>query len=407
MTEHPLTAIIRQQIAPLVEAGLDHVFPAAALVIHWCGDVIIEDAWGWIDPQTRQHAITPGTRFDLASLTKLFTVTAFMGLVSAGKVGLDDPLIRVLPEFGAASPRGIDGGQDPHSKQHLPTPDALRGRTVDPARVTFRHLLTHTSGLPPWRDVFNAAGPPPAPPAESDPVSRAERWQRGLMALCAYPFVGEPGDVVRYSDVGLMLLGEAVSRLDSGCSGALDCAIQRRVCDPLGLVSVTFNPIERGIELTGVAPTEDDPHWRGRRCWGQVHDENAAGLGGVAGHAGLFGAAADVAALGQAWLDRDPRLRIDPALAAEAARQHAETDGERRGLGWMLKSLQGSAAGDIMHASTYGHTGFTGTSLFIDSTRALVVALLTNRVYPGRDVPGITAFRRALHDAIAEAVNSC
>ena len=407
MTQHPLTTTLHQRLDPLLRANLDRVFPAAALVVRWRGDVIIEHAWGWIDPQTRQHAITPATLFDLASLTKLFTVTAFLSLVSAGKVSLDDPLVSVLPEFGATSPRDIDGGQDPHSKQRLPTPDDLRGRTVDPARVSFRHLLTHTSGLPPWRDVFTAAGPPPSAPGEPDLVPRAERWQRGLQALCTYPFVGEPNGTVRYSDIGLMLLGEAVSRLDSGRSGALDVAIQSRVCTPLELKSFTFNPVERGIPLANIAPTEDDPHWRGRRCWGQVHDENAAGLGGVAGHAGLFGTAAEVAAFGQAWLDRDPRLNINPTLAAEAVRQHAESGGERRGLGWMLKSLQGSAAGDRMDPATYGHTGFTGTSLFIDPTRALVVALLTNRVYPGRDVPGITDLRRAVHDTIAEVVDPC
>src|SRR5262249_7168663 len=148
-----------------------------------------------------------------ASVTKLFTVTAFLAQVSAGKAALHDPLASVIPEFASQSPRPIDGGQDPHSKIHLPTPEHLEGKTVDPGLVTFWHLLTHTSGLPAWRDVFNAAGPAPVPPDQPDPLSRDERWSRAVKALCAYPFIDQPGARVVYSDIGLMLLGEAVVRL--------------------------------------------------------------------------------------------------------------------------------------------------------------------------------------------------
>src|SRR5690606_25291100 len=128
-------------------------------------------------------------------------------------------------EFGRTGPRPLDGGQDPHTKAPLPTPDDLRGQTADPAQVTFRHLLAHTSGLAPWRDVYRAAGPAPLPPDQPDPVSRRERWANALHALGGYPFVGQPGDgIVRYSDLGLMLLGEATSRLH-GTPGDLETAI--------------------------------------------------------------------------------------------------------------------------------------------------------------------------------------
>src|SRR5690606_17479173 len=101
-----------------------------------------------------------------------------------------------------------------HSKQRLPTPPELAGKTAAPEQVTFRHLLTHTSGLPPWRDVYNAAAEAaPTPPDVPDPVGREKRWARGLAAICQYPFVGQPDGVVRYSDLGLMLLGEATTRL--------------------------------------------------------------------------------------------------------------------------------------------------------------------------------------------------
>jgi CubicO group peptidase (beta-lactamase class C family) len=128
-------------------------------------------------------------------------------------------------------------------------------------------------------------------------------------------------------------------------------------------------------------------------------------VGGVAGHAGLFATAAEAAALGQAWLSRDPRLGIDGELMDMATQEQAETAGERRGLGWMMKSLKGSSAGDLTHPSTYGHTGFVGNSLFIDPTRDLVMATLANWVYFGRDRDGMIEFRRALHDLIAEAVD--
>jgi CubicO group peptidase (beta-lactamase class C family) len=207
---------------------------------------------------------------------------------------------------------------------------------------------------------------------------------------------------VRYSDLGLMLLGETVCRLH-GASGALDEALGERVFEPLKLDSLTFNPLQREHNRNTIAPTEEDPGWRGRRCWGEVHDENACGVGGTAGNAGLFGTARDVAAFGQAWLESDPRLNIAPDLLRYAVQEHEETGGMRRGLGWMIKARDDSSAGDLFSADSHGHTGFTGTSLWVDPVRALVVVCLTNRVYPGREKIGIHAFRRALHDAIVEA----
>lgn len=385
----------------LIRANLDAVFPAAGLCVVYRGGVVFNGAWGWLDPDTRTLPAQPETRFDLASVTKLFTVTAFLALVSGGGVSLDDPIISILPEFGRNSPRPLDGGQDPHSKIRLPLPDELHGKTADPARVTFRHLLAHISGLAPWRDVYNAAGPAPRPPDVADPVSRAERWSKALSALWDYPFVGEPGESVRYSDLGLMLLGEAVSRLH-GTPGELDAAIRARVTTPLGLTTVTFNPMQNAVERQRIAPTEYDTTWRQRRVWGEVHDENACGAGGVAGHAGLFAAARDVAALGQAWLAEDTRLKIRPELLCEARRE--QTNGERRGLGWVLKSAEGSSAGDAFSLASFGHTGFTGTSLWIDPERALVVAALTNCVYPGRLRPGTFEFRRDVHTLLAEGL---
>ena len=386
----------------IIGEHLGVTFPALTLTVVHRGEVLVNAAWGWLDAETRQRPTPPDALFDLASLSKLFTATAFLALVSAGRVTLETPLVEIVPEFGATGPRPLDGGQDPHTREPLPTPPEALGQSADPAQVTFRQLLTHTSGLAPWRAVYEAAGPPPPPPNQPDPLPRAERWRRALAALCRYPFVGQPGDgVVRYSDLGLMLLGEAVARLH-GTSGALDAAIKAHVLAPLDLPSLTYNPLRAGRDRQHIPPTELDTQWRGRRCWGEVHDENACGVGGVAGHAGLFGTARDVAALGQAWLSGDPRLGIAPELRAEAIREQARSGAVRRGLGWALKAEADASCGDRFGAATFGHTGFTGTSLWVDPQRALVVAALTNRVYYGRDAAGIRAFRRALHDRLAE-----
>jgi CubicO group peptidase (beta-lactamase class C family) len=384
----------------VVQQHLGETFPACAVCVLREGEIALEAAWGWIDAERRTIPVTTATYFDLASVTKLFTATAFFSLVGAGAVTLDDPLVAVVPEFGQAAPRAIDGGQDPHSKQRQPVDPAFAGQTVDPARVTFRHLLTHTSGLPPWRDVFNAAGPPPTPPDQPEPLPRPQRWARALEALCAYPFVGVPDGVVRYSDIGLMLLGEATARLHGGDD--LWAAVRARVLEPLGRSDVVFNPVrEGGLVREQIAPTEADPGWRKRRVWGEVHDENACGVGGVAGHAGLFAPARAVAALGQAWLEPTRSLGLPPALAADAVQLQAEYDSQRRGLGFALKAEHDSSAGDVMGARTFGHTGFTGTSLWIDPDARLVVACLTNSVYPGRWHGGTHEFRRAMHDVIA------
>ncbi len=389
--------------ALLCEAVAAGVTPAVALAVLHEGRWQHEVAVGWYDPDTRRP-LTLDALFDLASITKLFTTTALLGLVSAGRVRLHTPLSDIVPEFAARTPRPIDGGQDPHSKVTLPTPPALAGHTVEPARVTFWHLLTHTAGLPPWRAVFQAAGPAPQPPhpQQPDPLSPAQRWQAALAALMDYAFVGEPdGRTVRYSDIGLMLLGEAVARLH-GTPGDLAAALVARVLEPLALDDVCFNPVSSGrAPRERCVPTEDDPAWRGRRVWGEVHDENAAGAGGIAGHAGLFATARAVARFGEAWRSRPQVFGIDPALAAAATAEQVAYEGSRRGLGFVLKAHVDSSAGEAMSAATYGHTGFTGTSLWIDPAAGRVVALLTSSVYPGRHTPGTHELRRAVHTLLA------
>ncbi|MBC7810540.1 MAG: beta-lactamase family protein, partial [Burkholderiales bacterium] len=388
-----LSAETQGRIEQLVQAHLGQTFPALAVVAIQGGQVRLNAAAGVVNPESdNPRPVAEDSLFDLASVSKLFTMTAFLSLVSDGKVGLDDPLVSVLRSFSATGPRPIDGGQDPHSKVMLPIPPETEGKRVDPTQVTFRQLLTHSSGLAPWRSVYNEAGPAPVPPDQSDPIHRTVRWAHAMIALTMYSFVDQPGVSVRYSDLGFMLLGDVIERLqimpitELTAVVALDSVIQERVLDPLGLKDVLYNPVRNGRDRENIAPTEDDPNWRGRRPWGEVHDENANGVGGVAGHAGLFGTARDVAMLGQAWLTNDARLGISGELMDEARREQIYTasNNERRGLGWNLRTERDSLAGDVFSMASYGHTGFTGTSLWIDPTRELVVACLTNRVYYGR-----------------------
>jgi CubicO group peptidase (beta-lactamase class C family) len=201
-----------------------------------------------------------------------------------------------------------------------------------------------------------------------------------------------------YSDVGLILLGLAVSRI---ARSPLDETIYQRVTKPLGL-SAHFQPAAPLRFPQNIAPTEFCK-WRGRRMVGEVHDESAWRLGGVAGHAGMFAHAHDVAAFGQSFLDASLLRR---ETIAEMTRLQAEFEGTRRGLGFALWSPDPEASSNPFSPATFGHTGFTGTCLWIDSSRALVVVLLTNEVYGGREGRSIADLRVQIHRAIVEGVDA-
>ncbi len=397
-----LDTSVADNITALIDQHLPDTFPALSICVYHQGDIVLNHSWGWISPEQQDYSIETDTLFDLASVTKLFVESAFLTLVSDAKVTLDTPLTDVIPEFAKLGVRTVDGGQDPFTKEHLPPDPRFKDSMINPHDVTFRHLLTHTSGLPSWRDVYNqASDEAPRPPHKNEIVEKS-RWGNALKAIVRYPFVGTVGDTIRYSDIGLMLLGEAVARLNGS---TLDTAIYDLICKPLGLESVTYNPVIRGSTLSKIAPTEIDKSWRKRRVWGEVHDENANGIGGVAGHAGLFATANDVARFGLAWLSGDENLSINSGLRQQATQEQA--NGQfRLGLGWMLKATEGSSSGDLYSATSYGHTGFTGTSLWIDPEQHIVSAVLTNRVYHGRDPEGIHTFRRAIHDLIVQGIRS-
>ncbi|MBX3000731.1 MAG: beta-lactamase family protein [Caldilineaceae bacterium] len=372
--------------------AVGRVAPSIVCRVEQRDELLFERGYGWLNPASQTRPTLPDTIFDLASLTKLFTTTAFLRLVDAGAVRIDQPVSEVIPAFGGE--RIIGGAEDPISKQPLPADPRWSGQTVDAATITFRHLLTHTSGLPAWRGLYRLCGPIPAPEPPSD-VEIARRHAAALNAIVGFPFIYPPDADYVYSDIGLILLGFAVERLHGS---RLDTAIRDLVSDPLG-IDVTFNP-DPSLH-SRVAPTEDDP-WRGRRLRGEVHDENAAGLGGIAGHAGLFGAAADLCRLGRLYLNRGEDL-ISPETVDESVRQQIISgDGIRRGLGWLLRSDPDPSCSTAFSLDSFGHTGYTGTSLWCDPERDLVVALLTNRVYNGREPEGILALRPAIHEAVIE-----
>ncbi len=387
-------------VSAVMQSGLA-VFPAAVLLVARRSGVVLHHAYGFRDPGTRLRPTQTDSWFDLASLTKLFTVTAFMTLVEARQVNLDTPVANVLSEFGGVRP--IFPAEDPQTKTLVPPDPAFAGQEVDARQVTFWHLLTHTSGLAAWRSLYRNDGQENDVPLPHH-VPQEMRARRVRSIHGRYGFAYPPGQKIVYSDLGIILLGEAIARL-AGTS--LDDTIQRTVLEPLGLEHTTYNPLARGIPVERFAPTEFC-NWRQRRCAGEVHDENAASLGGVAGHAGLFSTAWDIAVLGQAFLNGghyDGTRILSPDTVAKMTRTQVNFEDNPRGLGWLQRSAGWSSAGRLFGPRSYGHTGFTGTSLWIDPDRELLVVLFTNRVYNGRAPAGIGDFRPRLHDAIVQAID--
>lgn len=347
--------VVRTRAGQGLERLLDAFIPAhapAGQLVALVGGRRVLDAFGE-DAIENGGEISGDTLFDIASITKVFTAVAFMRLVEAGHVALDDPIRTVFPE-------------------------AAEGVRPD-SPITWRELLTHTSGLPAGVDLRTAVDP----------------GEARTRVLAVEPAAG-PGAGVVYSDVGFIVLGFGIERL---FGESLQVAIRILVTEPLRLERTQFRPSDG----TPVVPTEICP-WRGRRLSGEVHDENAAALGGVAGHAGLFSTAREIAALGEALrLGGSPILK--GSTVAEMTRQQATDGSVRRGLGLSLWSPDPGASSHPFGPGTYGHTGFTGTSVWVDPDRELVVALLTNAVHRGREDRGFSAARISLHRQLLKALD--
>jgi beta-N-acetylhexosaminidase len=348
--DEDLAPSLVNDVRTLLEAAVrDGAFPGASCAIARRGRVVAEVAVGRLGYEADAPAVTPGTRYDLASLTKVCATTpAVLRLVADGTLSLDDPVAKWLPAFAGT-------GKE---------------------RVTVRHLLAHQAGLPAYERYYKTL-----------------RGKDAIVgAACAEPLMSEPGSGVVYSDLGFVLLMAIVERASGEDFASF---VRRAVLAPFGMRGATFAPTN-GPALDA-APTERDEA-RSGIVRGFVHDENAFAMGGVSGHAGLFATANDVLRYGVAML-AGGRGCLPRELVDAASRPSGIGGDTTRGIGFQLLA-DGTWGGARVPAGTFGHTGFTGTSLWCEPSRDLCVVLLTNRVHPTRVNNKITSVRRALHDLV-------
>jgi beta-N-acetylhexosaminidase len=344
----------------LARAAADHAFPGGVLAVGYKDELIVHE-FGRQTYDADSPAVNVDTIYDAASLTKSVVTTTLIAMqVESGRIGLDLPVARYIPEWN-------DG----------PNPDWRK-------TVTIRNLLTHTSGLPAHKDYFLTLH------------SKREY----IAAICREPLEYAPGTKTVYSDLGFILLGEVLERMTGK---AVDELARDQIFAPLDMTSTFFNPPKKLLEH--IAPTENDATYRKQLVRGAVHDENAYAMGGVAGHAGMFTTAGDLAAFCQMMLNGGlyghhrflSRATIAQFTTAQAVSGNART------LGWMAPTGN-SSSGRYFSPRSFGHLGYAGTSMWIDPDRQLFVILLTNRVYPTRENNKITAVRPAVHDAVIEAL---
>jgi serine-type D-Ala-D-Ala carboxypeptidase len=385
----------------LLDGGVGTAYPGAVLAVVWRGEVVVHHATGQTASRDGSAAVTLETIYDLASLTK---VTATLPLVlqaaAEGRLRFQDPVQAHMPEC-------------PHPN------------------ITIRHLLTHTSGLPAWIPFY----------------LRTMGGEAVVRGAAATPLEAQPGTQVTYSDVGFVLLGEIVRRT---FGAPLDALAAERVFAPLEMRSTGYRRVSGGIPRAGlsgtrgvrgtgsapgpsgagddprlgIAPTEDGTQieqrmtqerpwteagrrhtWRRYLIWGEVHDSNAHAMGGVSGHAGLFGTAGDLAAYARMWLagGLGPHGRVLEAALVREAISPQTPPPKIRGLGWALTGDQGWW-GDALSPRAFGHTGFTGTSIVVDPAHDLAIVLLSNAVHYGRDRTGILSLRPAIAAAVARSI---
>jgi CubicO group peptidase (beta-lactamase class C family) len=351
----------------LEKAIADRAFPACSVAVTFCGELVARKALGHFTYDLASPLATPVTLFDLASLTKVVATTAMaMVLYERGLLDLDAPVTAVVPEFSAPTESSDDAGNKY---------DARRGE------VTLHMLLAHSSGLPAYKRLFLHA-------------RTREELLRAAFSTC---LTADPGTRAEYSDIGFIILGVALARL---ADESLDTFCKREVFGPLGMTHTVFNPTH--VLKNSIPPTADDRTFRHRIVQGEVQDENASVLSGVAGHAGVFSTAEDIARFAHAMLNGGhPILR--PATIKLFARRESEPEGTSRALGWDTPSAP-SQSGKYFSASSFGHLGYTGTSLWIDPERQLSITLLTNRTWPDCQNDAIKRVRPAFHDAVVEAL---
>ncbi len=331
-------------------------FPACSLAVTSRGELVAGKALGRFTYDLAAPEAGSGTLFDLASLTKVVATTAMaMILYERGLLDLEAAVAAIVPEFSSGDSRR--------------------------EQVTLRMLLAHSSGLPAYEKLFQRA------------------HTRGALLQAAFTtgLTADPGTRAEYSDIGFVILGVALERI---ADEALDVFCQREVFGPLGMMRTTFNP---GAALKdAVPPTADDRTFRHRIIQGEVQDENASVLGGFAGHAGLFSTADDLALFAHSMVNGGyPIVRRETIELF--TRREPTPSGTSRALGWDTPSAP-SQSGKYFSPRSFGHLGYTGTSLWIDAERQISVTLLTNRTWPDCQNQAIKQVRPAFHDAVMEVL---
>lgn len=352
----PVDQLMRQAI-------LDHVFPGGVLLVSKEGSLLFHKAYGYANIFSKSPT-TENTIFDLASLTKpLATTLAVMKLVSQKRIGLRQYLGDILHQF--------DGS--------------------DKARIRIEHLLYHSSGLPNYRSYYKR-------------LRRLSKHQRkdALRTLLLHePLVNPIGKETLYSDLGFMILCWVIEMVSDM---RLDRFVKKEIYFPLGLKNLFFIELDSKPIQLKFAATEQCP-WRNVLLTGLVHDDNAYVVGGIDGHAGLFGTAGDIhrllVALQTAFKGQAANHVFDKKILH---RFFERNDNTKRALGFDMPTVSGSSCGRYFSKKSVGHLGFTGTSFWMDLEQNIIVILLTNRIHPSRDNDRIKHFRPILHDAIMENI---
>lgn len=340
----------------LREAISQRAFPGCALSILHGGKLVALKSMGRFTYEPSSPAVQADTIFDLASVSKVVATTPMaMLLYERGQLDLEATVASLLPEFA---------GDDPRRDE-----------------VTVRMLLAHSSGLPAYERLFE----------------RAQNREELFRAALTMPLAADPGTRAEYSDIGFIILGELLARL---ADEPLDRFCRREVFGPLGMARTGYCP--PAAWRTQIPPTVDDRTFRHRVVQGEVHDENASMLGGVAGHAGVFAPAADIALFAHAMLNGGrPILR--PETLALFTHREQSPPGTSRALGWDTPS-QPSQSGRHLSPAAFGHLGYTGTSVWIDPELQLAITLLTNRTWPDHSNQAIKQVRPKFQDSVVEAL---
>lgn len=331
----------------------DKVFPGAVVLVWKDVKTIYEKAYGNYTYDESSQKVKTNTIYDLASVTKVVaTTTAAMIGYDKKLFSLDNKVVKYIPEFG------VNGKES----------------------ITIKNLLLHNSGLPAWKKFYG----------------RELKYDDVIKEIYSSDLEYKTGEKTVYSDLGIIMLGKVIEKVTGK---SLDRYCEDEIFTPLKMNSTFYNPNDSLKKLC--APTEMDNYWRMRVLQGEVHDETSAMLNGVAGHAGLFSTAGDIAKLMSVLMNKgnynDLQFIKQSTIELFTKRYSAEST---RALGWDTKSDSGSSAGKYFSNYSFGHTGYTGTSIWADPERNLFVVLLTNRVYPTRENTKIQIVRPQLHDVI-------